>query len=140
VEVLTRKWLLNADSREKPYDLWGRLQVIQGHLSRRLEMKSLFEIRQFCNAVELRNQGSLLPISQGLFASLGEVPDMTSLLTFAEQINELVKLYRILPVSKRQVWLKPAHKDGLKKILWAIKRDAIDLTVLDPIPSAKPLG
>lgn len=138
VEVLTRKWLLNVDSQKKAYDLWGRLQVIQGHLAR-LETQRIIEIRQFCNAVELRNQESLLPISQGLFASLGELPDIPSLLMFAEQTNELIKLCRTLPVSKRQVWLRPTHKEGLRKILWSIKRDALDLIVLDPIPSAKNL-
>ncbi len=139
VEVLSRKWLLNESSRELAADLWGRLRVIESYLGKGINTQSIREIRQFCKAVELRNQEGLLPISQGLFASLGEVSDMTSLLAFAEQMRELVEIFRTLPTSKTRIWLKQAHKERLRKVLRSINRDALDLTVLDPIPTTEKL-
>jgi hypothetical protein len=46
----------------------------------------------------------------------------------------LIGIYQTLPEGKKQMTLQPLHVKRLKALLSTITRDALDVTLLDPLP------
>jgi hypothetical protein len=134
VEVLAQQWLLNTDNRSRDYDLWQRLQKTIRLLKLPEGVESLNSIRQFCYAVELRNKEDLKVIADGLLSTLGELPHLSNFYGEAPITLALIRIYRTMPRSKHQLWLQESHIKELTNLLSLITYNALDITLLDPLP------
>jgi len=138
VEVLYQKWLAITDNRQRDDDLWRRLRQLEAdkHLRAPLEEKSIIAIRQFCNAVELRNDSEeLLSISKGLSAALGELSSIAVFDNYAEVTKSLIDIYRTLPSTQSfsRLWLHESQINKLLAVLRRIDQYGLDITLLEPL-------
>lgn len=97
VEVLATHWLGARDLRERREGLWKRLNGLVELLPGPHNDDKLRVLRQFCEAVDLRDRAEHYLISDALFAAVGNLDRQDHLLPAAVVCGRLVTLARMLP-------------------------------------------
>lgn len=135
-EVLSYLWLNNRESRRRDDGLWQRLRKVQDRLHAPITADDIVFIREFCQAVKLRNESGLVPIADALLAAIGELPSISTLRQKAEISERLISIYRTLPITRSslQVDLQRSHLNALKRMVRRIRANPLDVTLLDPLP------
>ncbi len=142
VEVLARQVFCHPTNRRRSDRLWRRLAAVEQSLHGTLKEEDIAAIRQFRKAVEVRDQQDLRIIADALSAATGQCLPASALYLepdgsrSADVTTILSRIYRTMPLSRSgiQAWLDRQHEQELVELLGMITRDALDITLLDPLP------
>ena len=141
VEVLSTGWLCS----QGPYrtdDLARRLEKLRAVLSRSVDRRGLWLIRQFCRAAELRSSPDLATIALALRAAIGDDIDEEKLLGDAVVSTELIALASALPetASESLADIPRPFVGRLEKLLAYIQHSGVVVTLLEDLPIMQPVG
>jgi len=148
VEVLSREWLGHTDNRTRTDSLWGRLRQLEGHLRNIPDtpatLQTLRAIERFCRAVEVRHvrEPVLQLVADALLMALGRSPCTPRVLINDRHriVRALMDIYKILPATRSNyiVDLRRSYLDELAGMLAFLSAQALEIILLDPLPTLRP--
>lgn len=136
VEVLSDDWILNKTNRPRRDGLWDRLSAVEGMLKAPIQIECIHTIQRLNEAVNIRSDNDIISISDSLLATIGSLERLDFILQRAYVTNELIKLCATIPTTKSGIYpnLHATHREKLKSILDSITIQALDITLLYPLP------